>query len=395
MKRKTPFLALLLVLAWAVVACRGLTAPPATLFFAPSPEPVVTAVVLPDTSQAAPQVVQSPPVVDLGGSQDTLIRLYQQVSPGVVSLSVLTTDGSSLGSGFVLDKEGHIITNYHVIENHRDLEITFPSGIKTRGEVLGTDLDSDLAVIKVDLPPELLHPLTLGDSDQVQVGQMVVAVGNPFGFDGTMTIGIVSGLGRTLRSLHTAPDGSSFTAGDIIQTDAALNPGNSGGPLFNLSGEVIGINESIMTNGSERVNSGVGFAISINIVKRVAPALVSGGKYDYPYLGIFSSTSDLSLSEQEALGLPYAMGVYITNVTPGGPAQRAGLRGGDQATNIPGLRAGGDLIVGVDGHPVRTFNDLIGYLIKTKSPGDTVLLTVLRGSEEIQVELTLDKRPGS
>jgi 2-alkenal reductase len=293
----------------------------------------------------------------------------------------------------VLDKEGYIITNYHVVEGETELEVDFATGFKTRGELVGIDTDSDLAIIKVDAPAEELHPLPLGDSSELKVGQTVVAIGSPFRFNGTMTTGIVSSLGRTLESLRQAPGGSNFSAGDIIQTDAAINPGNSGGPLLNLDGEVIGVNRAIrtfnFTSDAEPLNSGIGFAIAINIVKRVAPSLISEGKYDYPYLGI-SSLSDLSLLQQEALQLPQSSGAYVTTVTPESPADRAGVRGGTVPTDFPTLFSGGDLIIAIDGDPIQTFNDLLSYLIHNKNPGDTIIMTILRDNQEIEVELTLD-----
>ena len=210
-----------------------------------------------------------------------------------------------------------------------------------------------------------------------------------------MTTGIISALGRTLDSVRDAPNGGFFTAGDIIQTDAAINPGNSGGPLFNLNGEVIGINRAIRTTNftttGEPVNSGIGFAVAINIVKRVTPSLIANGKYDYPYLGI-SSLPDLSLTEIDALGLQSFTGAYVTSVTPGGPADKAGIRAGNQTTST-GLNAGGDLITAIDGQTIHNFDDLLRYLINNKVPGDTVVLTVLRGQEKVDVTLTLDKRP--
>jgi 2-alkenal reductase len=216
-----------------------------------------------------------------------------------------------------------------VIQDLTDLEVNFPSGYKARGEVVGTDLDSDIAVVRVEAPAGELHPLTFSDSDTLKVGQAVIAIGNPFGFDGSMTLGIISALGRAMESLHTSPTGQFFSAGDIIQTDAAINPGNSGGPLLNLNGEVIGVNRAIFTDSfsesGQPVNSGIGFAISINVVKRVMPALISSGHYDYPYVGI-SSLNEITLLVQEALDLPQATGVYVTDVTSGGPAEQAGLR---------------------------------------------------------------------
>ncbi len=391
MKQTKPILFLIVVLALSGLACQTLVGGPSSLpETAPAAPPVVTQIVVPE----AP-IIQSPPV-DLLSSQDTLIQLYEKVNSGVVSIQVLTELGGGLGSGFVIDEQGHILTNFHVVEGETDLEVAFSSGYKARGEVIGTDLDSDLAVIKVDAPPEELSPLPLGDSDRVRVGQTVIAIGNPFGLSGTMTVGVVSGLGRTLRSMHTTADGGTFSAGDIIQTDAAINPGNSGGPLINLNGEVIGVNQAIRTNNvsasGDPLNSGVGFAIPINIIKRVTPSLIANGFYDYPYLGI-TSTNEISLIEQEALGLVSSNGVYITGVTPGTPADRAGLKAGISDTSILGLQSGGDLITAIDDQPVRNFNDLIAYLTKYKGPGDTVTLTVMRGDQEIQVDVVLDKRP--
>ena len=216
--------------------------------------------------------------------------MYAQVLPGVVSIST----GQALGSGFVFDSNGHIVTNQHVIDGaNGEVEVAFSSGYKAHGTVIGSDADADVAVIQVNAPTEQIHPLAIGDLSQLQVGQTVVAIGNPFGLNGTMTVGIVSGLGRS-QVAHASPDGGYFSTADIIQTDAAINPGNSGGPLFNMNGEVVGVNQSIRTDNvnettGNAVNSGVGFSISINLVKRVAEALISNGKYEYPYLGISSA----------------------------------------------------------------------------------------------------------
>lgn len=351
-------------------------------------------------TQAQPTAESILPVqveqVDQNERQETLVALYERVMPGVVSIRVITENGGGSGSGFVYDKQGHIITNYHVVQGAKELEVDFPSGYKAFGTVVGTDLDSDLAVLLVKAPESELQPLRLGDSDAIKVGQTVVAIGNPFGLNGTMTTGIISAMGRTLESERAAPDGGFFTAGAIIQTDAAINPGNSGGPLFNLQGEVIGVNRAIRTRnftlGGEPLNSGIGFAISINIVKRVVPELIRSGKYDYPYVGI-SSRSDLSLFEIEALKLPRQTGAYIVSVQPNSPAEKAGLRGGSIQTSLPGVLAGGDLIVAVDGHPVRGFDDFLSYLIINKSPGDTIVLTIVRDGKEQDVSLVLGKRP--
>lgn len=388
MRRFWYLIGVLSVLGLAILSCSTFSNPPTNTPENISPTPITATVIAP---------VYLAPAADMVAIEDQLVEIYERVNPGVVALRVLSDDGGGSGSGFVIDKEGHILTNYHVIESITDLEVAFPSGFKTRGEVLGTDLDSDIAVIKVDASPEELHPLTLSDSDLVKVGQTVIAIGNPFGYSGTMTMGIVSGKGRTMESLHEAPSGGLFSSGDIIQTDAAINPGNSGGPLLNLNGEVIGVNRAIFTTNFTEVgqplNSGVGFAVSINIVKRVVPSLIANGKYDYPYVGI-TSISDLSLLEQEALNLPRSVGVYVTDVSPGSPAARAGLRGGHRSTDIFGLEGGGDLIIAIDDIEVKTFADFIGYILRNKSPGDPVNLTILRDGETLDVSIILDKRPG-
>ena len=349
----------------------------------PQPTPVVRI-------DATPPALPTPSDPAEAGS--TLEALYQQVLPGVVAIRT----GNSLGSGFVYDSEGHVITNQHVVEGASDVQVSFSSGFIAQGTVVGSDADADIAVIKVDAPAEQIHPLAIGDSNTLNVGEQVVAIGNPFGLSGTMTLGIVSGLGRT-QFAHASPEGGFFSTADIIQTDAAINPGNSGGPLFNLHGEVVGVNQSIRTetfNGAtgNAVNSGVGFSISINLVKRIAPYLIRDGSYEYPYLGITSS-SELGLAEIEALGLNTYTGAYVLDVAPGGPADQAGIRGGTESTNIEGLRAGGDVITAIDGQPVNTFDDLLGYLTTNKAPGETVVLTLLRGGQPMDVTVTLGKRP--
>ena len=333
-----------------------------------------------------------PTQVDPAEQDSTLEALYQQVLPGVVAIRA----GSSLGSGFVFDNEGHVITNQHVVEGSSEVEVDFTSGFKAHGTVIGSDTDADVAVIQVNAPAEEIHPLAMGDSNTLGVGEQVVAIGNPFGLSGTMTLGIVSGLGRT-QVASVSPEGGHFSTADIIQTDAAINPGNSGGPLFNLNGEVVGINQSIRTDTfnnatGNAVNSGVGFSISINLVKRIVPFLIRDGKYEYPYLGV-SSGSDLGLAEIEALGLDTYTGAYVISVTPGGPADQADIRAGDKPTSISGLNAGGDIIIAFDGQPVHTFDQLLSYLTLTKSPGDTAVLTVLRDGQSMDITVTLGKRP--
>jgi len=365
-------------------------APLATVTAEPTNKLKETATPPPNITLATNKIL--PEHVDLRSFQDDLVRLYEAASPGVVSIRVRSLDGGTLGSGFVYDKDGHIITNYHVVRTESDVEVTFSTGIKTNARIIGVDPDSDLAVLKVDIPFRELVPLPLGDSDEVKVGQFAAAIGNPFGLEGAMTFGIVSGTGRILRSLSSAYGRNSTSVVETIQTDAAINPGNSGGPLLNMDGEVIGVNESIATSGADRHYFGVSFAISINFVKRIASALIQEGEFIYPYLGI-SSVDELSIFTQEALGLSRSSGVYITDVMPDGPADQAGLQTGTQETDIHGVHAGGDLIYAIDGHPVKDFNELINYLIKNKSPGDEVELTVLRMDQVIKIVVTLGRRP--
>jgi 2-alkenal reductase len=387
MKKWLPLLALAAFLT-ATLAC-SFTPGTATVT-----QPTATST-FPPLTTAAPVQSQSATVQLI--TESDLAALYERVNPRVVTVIVTTADASGSGSGFVYDKEGHILTNYHVVEGAETIEVDFTDGNKVYGDVVATDLDSDLAVIKVNVPAEKLVPLPLGDSSALKVGDQVVAIGNPFRLSSTMTLGIVSAKGRMLDSIRTSSDNSPFSAGDLIQTDASINPGNSGGPLLNLAGEVVGINRAIRTTGTtstgDPVNSGIGFSVSINIVKRVVPYLIRDGQYDYPYLGISSSSLDLSLTEWQALGINQTYGAYLTSVVPGGPADKAGLRAGTVTTTIPGLYAGGDLIQAVDGQTVYVYGDLVSYIMTNKSPGDTINLTIIRSGQTMEVPLTLGKRP--
>lgn len=399
MHKKTVLLVVFLFLL-STLACSVTPRIPGFNIFGGSQVNVTSTPNLPALTTAAPQNLsansESVTLLDLQEKESLIIDLYERVVPGVVAIQTLTAEGGSLGSGFVYDTDGHIITNFHVVENATDLEVDFSSGYKTRGKVIATDLDSDLAVIKVEAPQEELSPLPLGNSDDMKVGQTVVAIGNPFGLSSTITMGIVSAKSRTLSSFRPSSGGSYFSAGDIIQTDAAINPGNSGGPLINLNGEIVGVNRAIRTDSStstgEPVNSGIGFAISSNIISRVVPFLISQGFYDYPYVGI-SSQDDLTLIEREALGIEQNTGAYIFSVSSGSPAEDAGLRGGTEATDLPNYFAGGDLIVAVDGRPVHVFGDFLSYLMANKSPGDDITLQIIRAGDMKEVGLTLGKRP--
>ena len=399
MKRVAPFI-VIFTFFFATVACSIVP----SISFGNAVSPTQAAAVEAPTSVAQQPTTanpsgsaSSPVVINSSAALDsTLVDLYARVSPGVVSITVLTDQGGAQGSGFVYDKQGHIVTNDHVVDGATEIEVDFADGFKVRGNVIGTDLDSDLAVIAVKAPESELVPIPLGDSDAVQVGQSVVAIGNPFGLSGTMTAGIVSAKGRTLTSLRTTATGNAFSSGDVIQTDAAINPGNSGGPLLNLNGEIIGINRAIQTSGTpttgEPSNIGIGYAIPSKIVKKVVPVLISSGKYDYPYMGL-SFMDTLTLDDIETLGLSQQTGAYVLDVTSGGPGDQAGILAGTKQTSIQGLDAGGDLVIAVDGLPVKQFSDLISYVLTEKSPGDKINLTILRDNQKKEVTLTLGKRP--
>lgn len=350
---------------------------------------------------AAPAATAVPPLpvssnpTDFSSQQDRLMTIYRQFSPGVVSIRTTIAQGS----GWVYNGDGIIVTNDHVVGTETKVEVDFASGFKVFGNVIGSDSYSDLAVIKVAVASTELHPLPLGDSSLLHVGQTVIAIGNPFGLSGTMTTGIISALGRSLPTINKVQGGGYFSNADIIQTDTALNPGNSGGPLLNLNGEVVGINNAIESTGStitgQPTSSGVGFAISINTVKRVVPDLIANGKYAYPYLGI-STQDDLPLAVIDALGLQSTSGAYVTSLIPGGPSDKAGIHAGTQPLDLAGytgLNKGGDLIVAIDDQTVLTFDDMIRYLFLNKSPGDTVTLTVYRGSQKMDIPVVLGTRP--
>jgi 2-alkenal reductase len=288
----------------------------------------------------------------------------------------------------VLDPEGHIVTNNHVVADAQAVTVVFFNGLEAHAKVVGTDPDSDLAVLRVEALPEGVTPLPLADSDQVQVGEWVLAIGNPFGYGSSMSFGIVSAVGRAIESGATP-----FNIPQAIQTDAAINPGNSGGPLLNLRGEVVGVNAQIATGGAA-ANSGVGFAIPANVVRMVAPALISTGRYAWPWLGVRGESVNLLVAE--ANGLETQMGAYMHAVEPGGPAEEAGLRGSSGATRVNGVEipAGGDVVVAVDGEAVQDFSALLAA-VAFSQPGDTLDLTVLREGQQVQVPVTLAERPAN
>ncbi len=315
-----------------------------------------------------------------------LARMYDEVTPSVVHVSVVMRGGGGTGSGFVIDTDGHIVTNNHVIEGAQYIEVTFVDGTILEAELVGRDPDADLAVIKVDPTKVALKPVTFANSDEVFVGQRVYAIGNPFGQDFTLTQGIVSALDRSLQNENN------FSIPELIQTDAAINPGNSGGPLLDADGRVIGVNTAILS--SSRTASGVGFAIPSNTVRRIVPYLIAKGKYEHSWLGIAGTT--LRPEHRQAMGLADDVrGALVSEVTRGGPAQKAGLIGSMRTVNTPfgRLAVGGDVIVAVNDVPVEDMSDLISYLEVNTLPGDRITLRVLRSGMTLEIPVTLEPRP--
>jgi 2-alkenal reductase len=336
--------------------------------------------------------------------EQALINVYQTTLPSVVDIEVtqrvpLGTSNrfgggsgdlfrQGQGSGFVWDNQGHIVTNYHVVEDAEAVKVIFYDEVSTEAEVIGTDPDADLAVLKVNLPASELQPLILGDSDDLKVGQLTLAIGNPYGQDFTMTSGIVSAVGRTIPSGN-----STFSIPEVIQTDAAINPGNSGGPLLNRRGEVIGINAMIISESGS--SDGVGFAVPINIAKQILPTLIAGEDYEYAWLGI--SGASITGEVAQAMDLPAgAQGVLIISVAQSGPAAEAGLRSSREVLTVAGREYpyGGDIITAIQGATVTDMGDLITYLVENTRPGDQVTFDLLRsGGERGNVSVTLGARP--
>jgi len=329
----------------------------------------------------------------MSSDEETNVRVYEQVSPGVVNITrtVLQYDyyfepvaREGTGSGCVLDTDGHILTNYHVIEKAESLEVSLPDKTKYHAEVVGVDRQNDLAVIRINAPKSLLHPIRLGDPAALKIGQKVLAIGNPLGLQNTLTVGIVSSTGRRIR---TQDDD---LVDNVIQTDAAINPGNSGGPLLNTAGEMIGINSSIFTIGGG--NIGIGFAIPANTVRRVAADLIRYRRVLRPSFGV--EVYDLNESLSSALALPVKEGILVARVYAGSSADKAGIRVADEIAVLynQAIRIGGDIIAGIDGRPVTSLDEL-QLALEAKRPGDTVQATIYRGRNKMQKQVTLLETP--
>jgi len=336
--------------------------------------------------------IQAPLPAIVISEEEALKALYAQVNPSVVNITVYLKEDNqvlpaSQGSGFVYDPDGHIVTNAHVVHGAEQIDVTFSDGTIRAAEIVGEDLHSDLAVIRVEEMPAGTNPLPLGNMQDLAVGQSVVAIGNPFGLEGTLTRGIISALGRTIPALTT------FSIPQSIQTDAAINPGNSGGPLLNLRGEVIGVNAQIETGGGSNSNSGVGFAIPVSIVQKVAPSLIQNGGFDWPWLGVRGRSLDLALVK--AMDLPVEKGAYLWLVVEGGPAEKSGLVGASRTVEYDSrpVDVGGDVVTAIDGQTVESFDDLLIYVSLNGVPGQEVTLKIWRDGEYQDVKVVLEKRP--
>lgn len=378
------------VLGGTAVAIFGWLAISVGLIEAPAAEPPVQA------AAAAPPA--STPIAD--GDALTAGEVYEQTGPATAYIEADQSDRSSEGSpfptergaasgtGFLVDDKGHILTNAHVVDGSESVTVKLgEDGDELDAEVLGSDLSTDVAVLAVDPDKVDAVPMTLADSDEVAVGEAVVAIGNPFGLDHTVTTGIVSAVQREI----SAPDGQ-FTISDAIQTDAAINPGNSGGPLINAAGEVVGINSQIATGGGGGGNVGVGFAVPTNTAKDVFSQILEDGSVSHAFIGITGGDVDADIAR--LLNLDVTEGALVQEVTEGGPADEAGLQGGDATMDIDGreLRVGGDVIIAIEGEPVEGMEDLIGA-VNDAEAGEKVELTVQRGAETEQLTVELGERP--
>lgn len=364
-------------------------------------DPVVSGVARQD-----PTATPLPPVtIDQARAvEEVLINIYARVNPSVVNIEVVDERSvsdviDSSGSGFVFDTDGHIVTNAHVVLGAREILVTFPQGLVVEAELVGYDIFSDLAVIRVDVEPSQLQPVVMGDSSTVRVGQYTVAIGNPFGLQSSMTTGIVSAIGRTLPSqaLINPLTQEVYSNPAIIQIDAAVNPGNSGGPVLNLAGEVIGVATAIRSETG--VFQGVAYAVPANTVKRIIPQLIATGSAEYSWLGVQTvdaSEPGLSMPAlSTTLNLPVNYGVLIEAVQPNSPAEAAGLLGGTQPVDVRGFRVdiGGDIIIAINGQDVEDLDELLQYLVENTSPGDTITLTVVRDTQILDVPVVLGTRP--
>jgi 2-alkenal reductase len=349
----------------------------------PDDAPIGDAV--PEVASPEPEVIELTAADIVAAQEEHLAELYETTVQSVVFIVTGTIQGVGSGSGFVWDEDGHIVTNYHVIQGANELVVKFFNGREYRADIVAFDPAADLAVIKlIDVEHELV-PIAIGNSSELRPGETAIALGNPFGEEFTMTTGIVSAVTRTLDSGF-----SSYSIPSVIQTDAAINPGNSGGPLLDMNGAVIGVNTQIKSE--TRQSSGVGFAVPVDLVKRVVPSLIEFGQHTYPLMGISGNEVNLSLRENVGLAGD-VVGAYVTSVTPGGPADNAGIRG-DSGTQFSGLNYDGDVIVSINSVRMNSMDDLIGYLALNTEPGEEIVVGVARDGVEIAISMTLGARAG-
>jgi S1-C subfamily serine protease len=325
--------------------------------------------------------------IGIGKSYDySLIDIFEKSEESVVQVNVLRgeSDGG-MGSGFVYSEDGYVITNQHVVRDAQKVTVTFLDGESYIGDVIGTDQDLDIAVVKVSPSNTYLQPIKIGDSSKLKVGERIAAIGNPFGLSGSMTSGIVSQIGRLL------PQESGYSIPDVIQTDAAINPGNSGGPLINMKGEVVGINTAIQSATGEF--SGIGFAVPSNTVKKVVPVLIENGEFKHPWMGISGTDVDPELAEVR--GLKSSKGFLVVSVIEGSPAELAGLLGVTETKEMDGreFALDGDIILSIDGKTVRKISDILVHLQREKSIGDEMVLSVNRNGEMLELTMVLEERP--
>jgi putative serine protease PepD len=349
----------------------------------------------PDSDSTASRVSAGQHDGTLTDDESINVRVYRQASPAVANILTKATQYDffmdavpveGAGSGFVIDPRGYILTNFHVVQEAQSIEVVLGDQTRYPAKMVGADQRNDVALVKIDPKGKSLVALTLGDSSALQVGQKVLAIGNPFGFQSTLTTGVVSALGRTVQTSQTT------FIDEAIQTDAAINRGNSGGPLINSHGEVIGINSAIYTPSG--TTAGIGFAIPINTAKSIAHDLMTDGRVHTAFLGI--ETLPVGGYLADALDLPVQEGLLVETVTPNGPAAKAGIRGGDRSAQA-GMRRiyiGGDILIGIDGAKVANQFD-VNILLNHKRPGDTVTLSVYRGGKKLDLPVTLSERPGS
>ncbi|MBI5931444.1 MAG: trypsin-like peptidase domain-containing protein [Chloroflexi bacterium] len=357
-----------------------------------------------------PQLAATPTLVPVDVLEEAraddlvFINIYQRVNPAVVNIEVsgpFSSDGSldASGSGFVIDLDGHVVTNAHVVEDANEILVTFSDGYVTTAELVGIDNYSDIAVIQVDVDATRLFPVEFGDSNELLVGERVVAIGNPFGLESSMTVGIISALGRALPSERLITgnntNGGVYNNPSIIQVDATVNPGNSGGPILDMEGRVIGVATAIRTDTG--VFQGVAFAVPVNTVNRVVPQLIENGSVAYPWLGV-RTEPDFTVGQlAEPLNLPVQSGILVRDTLPDSPAEKAGLRGGTEDVTYRGVnvRVGGDIIVAINGVFVNDLDELLAYLVENTKPGDEITLTVVRGGQTIEIPVTLGTRDGN